>query len=196
MFNKIMLLAAVVLLAGCVSSPTVTPTPSATAVISVSATPSGESNIAVAAGDSVSVEYLGKLENGSVFDTNIKAEAIKAGLPNRTIYPFLEFAVGAGQMIPGFDKGVVGMKVGDKKTITLLPADAYGEVLPENIIQVPVANITAEGGARIGMRLFAPSGVSGVITEINGPNATVDFNHALAGKTLVFDIYLKDIRRP
>ena len=71
------------------------------------------------AGDTVSMNYTGRLENGTVFDSNVDPKFGHPGQP-------LEFTVGAGQMIPGFDKGVVGMKVGDKKTLTLLPEEAYG----------------------------------------------------------------------
>lgn len=70
-------------------------------------------------GDTVSMNYTGRLENGTVFDSNVDPKFGHPGQP-------LEFTLGAGQMIPGFDKGVLGMKVGDKKTLTLLPEEAYG----------------------------------------------------------------------
>lgn len=186
-----LLVLAAVLLAGCTQTATVTPTPAN------AASPSPISaGLRAQAGDKVSVEYVGRLENGTVFDTNIREEAQKAGLPARPLYPYLTFVVGAGQMIPGFDKGVVGMAVGEKKTVTVPPEEAYGEWLEENVFFVPLANITAEGGApRVGMRLFATNRVSGVVTAVNDTHATVDFNHELAGKTIVFDITMKDIKR-
>ena len=70
-------------------------------------------------GDTVSVNYTGRLENGTVFDSNVDPKFGHPGQP-------LEFTVGAGQMIPGFDKGVLGMKIGEKKTLTLPPEEAYG----------------------------------------------------------------------
>lgn len=81
-------------------------------------------------GDTVAVNYTGKLQNGTVFDSNTDPKFGHAGQP-------LVFVLGAGQMIPGFDKGVVGMKVGDKKTLILPPEDAYGAagrppVIPPN----------------------------------------------------------------
>jgi FKBP-type peptidyl-prolyl cis-trans isomerase len=82
------------------------------------------------AGDFVSMNYTGRLENGTVFDSNIDPKFGHPGQP-------LEFTLGAGQMIPGFDKGVLGMKVGEKKTLTLPPEEAYGAagrppVIPAN----------------------------------------------------------------
>ena len=69
-------------------------------------------------GDSVSMNYTGRLENGTVFDSNVDPKF-------NHVQPFI-FTLGAGQVIPGWDKGIVGMKVGEKKTLTILPADAYG----------------------------------------------------------------------
>ena len=84
----------------------------------------------VKVGDTIAVNYTGALVDGTVFDSNVDPKFGHAGQP-------LVFTVGAGQMIPGFDKGVVGMKVGEKKTLTLLPEDAYGTagrppVIPAN----------------------------------------------------------------
>lgn len=88
----------------------------------------------VKAGDFVSMNYTGRLENGTVFDSNVDPKFGHAGQP-------LEFTVGAGQMIPGFDKGVVGMKIGEKKTLTLSPEEAYGDagrppLIPPNSILI------------------------------------------------------------
>lgn len=93
----------------------------------------------VAAGDTVSVWYTGKLDDDSVFDSNIEEVAKAAGTfnPARPYEP-LSFAVGAGQMIPGFDKAVVGMKTGEKKTVTIPPEEAYGQVQPELTRTLPV----------------------------------------------------------
>lgn len=82
----------------------------------------------VAAGDTVSVNYVGRLQDGTIFDSSIESEAKKSAhyTAGRKYEP-LSFTVGAGQMIKGFDAGVVGMKLGEKKTITIAPKDAYGE---------------------------------------------------------------------
>lgn len=113
---------AVILLASCTKS-----------VSDTSPADSGNSSVTTEAGvvkdgDTVSVDYVGRLEDGTVFDTSIKSEAEKAGKsqPGRTYEP-LSFTVWAQQMIAGFDKGVVGMEVGEEKTLTIVPKDAYGE---------------------------------------------------------------------
>ncbi len=114
---------AVILLASCTKN-----------IFNTTQTGSGEeSSVATEAGvvkdgDTVSVDYVGRLEDGTVFDTSIQTEAEKAGKsqPGRTYEP-LSFTVWAKQMIAGFDKWVVGMKIGEKKTLTIEPKDAYGE---------------------------------------------------------------------
>ncbi len=151
--------------------------------------------MAVENGDTVSVWYLGTLEDGSVFDTNILEEAKKAGTYQSTRpYEPLTFQVGAGQMIKGFDLGVVGMKEGDTKTVRISAKDAYGEKRAERVIQVPVIDLKDAGvDPSVGAKVAASNGASGTITEINGTNATIDFNHFLAGKALIFKITMQKI---
>ena len=94
---------------------------------SVSAT---DPDRAIKAGDTISVDYVGKLEDGTVFDSSIASEAKESkNYSASRKYEPLSFTVGAGQMIPGFDKGVVGMKVGEKKTLKIAPKDGYGEAV-------------------------------------------------------------------
>ncbi|MFA5930268.1 MAG: peptidylprolyl isomerase [Candidatus Micrarchaeia archaeon] len=152
-------------------------------------------NIAAANGDTVSVNYIGKLTSGKLFDTNIKEEAQKAGFPLRPSYAPLSFKVGAGQMIPGFDAGVVGMKIGEEKTVTLSPDQAYGQRTDEAIISIPLANIGNSSGIVVGSMLYAQSGQSGKVVEINSTHAKVDFNHELAGETLIFTIRMVNITK-
>ncbi len=148
----------------------------------------------VKANDTVSVDYVGTLENGTLFDTSLESEAKKAGLPLRSSYEPLAFKVGAGQMIPGFDAAVLGMKVGEEKTVTIPPAQAYGEPNPQDVVQVPLTQLQAGGiQTRVGVHVATRTGAEGVITAINAPNATVDFNHPLAGQTLTFRIILRGI---
>ena len=149
----------------------------------------------VAKGDTVQVDYIGKLENGTVFDTSIAAEAKKAGLPLREKYDFLEFTVGAGQMIKGFDSAVLGMKEGEEKTVRIPPAEAYGERTDKAIIYIPVASIGNSEGIEVGSVLYAQSGAAGKVVEITNGTAKVDFNHELAGKTLVFTIRMVKIKK-
>ena len=145
-------------------------------------------------GDKVAVDYLGTLEDGTVFDTSIKEEAEKAKMPARPSYEPLEFTVGAGQMIKGFDEGVVGMGVGEEKTITIPPAEAYGEYQEGALTQVPVSQLTQAGiKPQVGMKLGMPDGRVATIKEVNKDYALIDLNHELAGKTLVFKIIMRKI---
>lgn len=151
--------------------------------------------LVVANGDTVQVDYIGALENGKVFDTSIAAEAKKAGLPLREKYDFLEFKVGAGQMIKGFDSAVVGMKEGEEKIVKIAPADAYGERDESRVISIPVDRIANAGNITVGSELFAQNGASGKVIAIENGTARIDFNHELAGKNLVFTIRMVKISK-
>lgn len=146
-------------------------------------------------GDTVGVYYIGKLENGTLFDTNVKEEAQKAGLPARPDYPLLTFTVGAGQMISGFDSAVVDMKEGEEKTVTLSPSQAYGERREDAVISVPIGNIGNSESIKPGALLYAQNGATGTVVEVNATHAKVDFNHELAGKPLVFTIKMINITK-
>lgn len=136
-------------------------------------------------GDTISVNYVGKLEDGTIFDTSLKEAAIEAGKYNQMRdYEPLTFTVGAGQMIKGFDEGVVGMQVGEEKTLTIPPEEAYGEYSEEFAREIPIdaVDFTPE----VGIRLVTDNGLTGTITKVSENNFVVDFNHELAGKTLIF----------
>ncbi|MEW5955558.1 MAG: FKBP-type peptidyl-prolyl cis-trans isomerase [Candidatus Micrarchaeota archaeon] len=183
---------------GCVSnsgSPANT-TSTSTPTQAPSATPSPTSVPRVTAknGDVVKVDYVGSLKDGTVFDTSIESEARKAGLPLRPSYEPLEFTVGAGQMIAGFDAGVVEMAEGETKTIELPPEQAYGQPSADRIISVSLTELEQVGvNASVGVQVMAQNGARGVITSVSNGTATVDFNHELAGKTLVFRITMVKI---
>lgn len=136
-------------------------------------------------GDNLKVHYIGTLQDGTEFDNSYKR-----GEP-------LQFEVGSGQLIKGFDEGVLGMKQGDKKTINIPAAEAYGEHNPE-AIQVTEKSVFPEDfvyeiGARVsGTNMFGQP-ISAVITEINDDSVLLDFNHQLAGKDLVFAIEVVEI---
>ncbi|MFH1471198.1 MAG: peptidylprolyl isomerase [Candidatus Micrarchaeota archaeon] len=144
-------------------------------------------------GDLVAVDYLGTLDNGAVFDTSIKEEAAKANLPLRPAYSPLEFTVGAGQMIAGFDSAVLGMKIGDEKTVTLKPSEAYGEKREDLIVSVPKNN-TPEG-IQVGSKLMTSSGMAGVVVALDNETIKIDFNHELAGQALTFKIIMRKITK-
>ena len=138
----------------------------------------------VKSGDVVKVHYTGKLANGEQFDSSIGKDP-------------LEFTVGAGQMIAGFDAALPGMKVGDKKTINIVAKDGYGETDETAIIEFPKENVPADMKLEIGQQLTL-SDQQGqpfpvVVKEVKDDIVILDANHFLAGKDLVFDIELLEI---
>ena len=138
----------------------------------------------VKAGDLVKVHYTGKLTNGEQFDSSVGREP-------------LEFTVGAGQMIKGFDDAMPGMAVGQKKTINIPAADAYGEKNDDAIIEFPKENVPADMKLEPGMQLTLSNQqgqpVPVVVVDIKDDVIILDANHFLAGKELVFDIELVEI---
>lgn len=197
MFSKtglVFVLFAAVLLLGCTQSggTSANVTTNTSLVSKLNDSSIGGLSMAVKKGDTVKVDYLGTT-NGKAFDTSIEAEAKKAGLPSRPYYEPLQFTVGAGQMIPGFDKAVVGMSVGQEKTVVLPPAEAYGESDPRAIVQVPRSMFDNSSTPQVGLKVQSPQGYPGVITAVDAQNVTVDFNHELAGKELTFKITLRQI---
>lgn len=135
-------------------------------------------------GDTVKVHYTGKLDNGEVFDTSKERE------------PF-EFKIGGQAVIPGFEKGVVGMGVGDTKTIEISPEDAYGEKKEELVVEVQKSelpeDITPSVGQRLQIKQQDGNPIVVTITDMNEDNITLDANHPLAGYTLFFDVELVEI---
>lgn len=136
------------------------------------------------AGDKVKVHYTGRLKDGTQFDSSAGREP-------------LEFEVGAGMMIKGFDTAVNGMAVGDKVTTEIPAVEAYGTENPELIIDVPRGNLPPDLKPEVGQQLgmSQPNGqqVPVKIREVHEDKVVIDANHDLAGKDLVFDIELVEI---
>ncbi len=133
-------------------------------------------------GDTVAVHYVGTLDDGSEFDSS------------RGRGQTLDFEVGGGRMISGFDQAVRGMTEGEVKTVRLEPADAYGEVDPELIIEVQTSQVPE--GTQAGDVLFDPNtGRQVSVTSVEGDVVTLDLNHELAGQTLTFEIEMVTITR-
>ena len=131
----------------------------------------------------VTVHYTGRLEDGSIFDSSLQEgrEPLKATL-------------GQGQLIPGFESGLVDMTIGDKKTIEIESSDAYGDYREEMISFVPKSQIPE--GVSVGDTLqgFSPMGPITVrVVEINEEEVKIDANHPLAGKKLIFDLEVVSI---
>jgi peptidylprolyl isomerase len=130
-------------------------------------------------GDTVSVNYTGTLDDGTVFDSSVGREP-------------LTFTVGAGQMIKGFDAAVVGMAVGDKKTVHLTPDEAYGQHRPDLVLTVPAAN--APAGLSKGDQVTLGNGAPATVVDVTSDTITVDANSPLAGKALNFEIEMVKIQ--
>jgi FKBP-type peptidyl-prolyl cis-trans isomerase SlyD len=135
-----------------------------------------------AKGDTVTVDYVGTLDNGTVFDTSLA-----------TGRQPLTFVVGAGQMIKGFDFAVVGMKVGDVKDVHIAADDAYGQWNGTLVGSVPLANV--HGNVTVGSVLQSSDGLTGTVTKITDTSVTLDFNSPLAGKALNFRISMRNITK-
>lgn len=135
--------------------------------------------------NTVKVHYTGKLTDGQVFDSSEGREP-------------LEFTLGQGQMIPGFENGLIDMKLNEKKTIELSKEDAFGESRPELIQEVQKDQLPPEIKPEVGMGLVskAPDGSEHNLTviDVKDDSIVVDANHPLAGKDVVFDIEVVDIQ--
>ena len=135
-------------------------------------------------GDKVKLHYTGKLEDDTVFDSS------------RDRQPF-SFEVGKQKVIPGFEKGIVGMEVGQSKTITIKPEDAYGPKREELIFEVNKSafpeNIDPALGQQLQMEQPDGQPLNVMVADITDDKVKLDANHPLAGKTLVFDIELLEI---
>jgi len=147
--------------------------------------------------DEVFTHYIGRMADGSVFDTSIEqvAQACDLYNPGRDYGSWLSFTVGAWQMIPWFDAAIVGMQVGAIKTVTLAPADAYGDYDPNNTQDVPLDQLPAkEDGTDYasGDILYTMFGEFR-IRSVSGNVVTVDTNHKFAWKELIFDIMPRSI---
>jgi FKBP-type peptidyl-prolyl cis-trans isomerase SlpA len=134
--------------------------------------------------DKVKVHYTGKLADGQVFDSSLEREP-------------MEFQMGQGQLIPGFENGILDMKVNEKKTIVIPSNEAYGEVREELIQEVPNDRLPPEIKPEVGMGLVSttPEGqeIQLVVKEVKDAAIVVDGNHPLAGQELTFEVEVLEI---
>lgn len=135
-------------------------------------------------GDTVKVHYHGKLTDGTTFDSSDGREP-------------LEFEVGSGAVIAGFDSGVTGMQVGEKKTINIPVDEAYGQKQEELLMEFPMdrfpADMKPEEGMQLNMNNGAGQNFPVVIKEVREDTVVLDANHPLAGEDLIFDLELVEI---
>jgi peptidylprolyl isomerase len=135
-------------------------------------------------GDTVTVHYTGRLDDGTVFDSSEGREP-------------LQFSIGSGNLIPGFEQAVVGMAPGESKTETIPAEQAYGPYYQERVLVVEREQMPAEMPVDIGLQLqIRQQGgqtIPVVVTDVSGSQVTLDANHPLAGEDLIFDIQLVSI---
>ncbi len=135
-------------------------------------------------GDAVLIDYTGKLEDGTIFDST------EGNHP-------LEFTVGKGEVIPGFEKGVIGMSAGESKVISVPPEEGYGPHLKERVCSLDKRRIPdgfhPEVGQQIQMYRADGLPVMGKVVGVSETALTMDYNHPLAGKTLIFETRLVEI---
>jgi len=135
-------------------------------------------------GDKVKVHFTGKLENGKIFDSS------KDSKP-------LEFTIGAGEMMPGFEKAILGITMGGTKAFTVLPEEAYGSRREELVTTVEKSHFPPDVIPTIGqpLQITVPDGevLDLIITGIDGDMVTIDANHPLAGEALLFEVELVEI---
>lgn len=138
----------------------------------------------VKSGDTVRIHYTGKLDDGTQFDSSAGREP-------------LEFELGSGQVIPGFDEAVEGMTVGDTKSVRLEPTEAYGDRHEQLVQEVPRSALPDEISPEVGMALQSQSPEGQVtrltVTAVTEESVTVDANHPLAGQALSFELELVEI---
>lgn len=139
----------------------------------------------VQAGDTVQVHYHGRLKDGTTFDSSEGREP-------------LEFKVGSGQVIKGFDKAMEGMEPGEKKTVDIPVDEAYGQAAEENFLEFPKTEFPQDMTPEVGLQLHLSDNQGNhfpvVITEVRENSVILDANHSLAGKDLIFEIELIAIK--
>ncbi|WP_370337956.1 peptidylprolyl isomerase [Parvularcula marina] len=137
-------------------------------------------------GDTILINYTGSFADGTTFDSSEGREP-------------LEFQLGARQVIPGLEKALIGMEEGEKKQVTITPAEGYGERDEARVQSVPRAqlpdNMPTEPGTRLTMQTQDGQAVPVVITEATDEAITLDTNHPLAGHDLTFDVEVVEIKK-
>ncbi|PKG51144.1 MULTISPECIES: FKBP-type peptidyl-prolyl cis-trans isomerase [Olleya] len=135
--------------------------------------------------NTVKVNYTGKLSDGQIFDSSEGREP-------------LEFTLGQGQLIPGFEKGVIDMKLNEKKTITIAKEEAYGDVNPALIQEVSKSDLPEDMTPAVGMGLVSKTEdgreTNLLVVEVKDETIVLDANHPLAGKDLIFDLEVVGIK--
>ena len=135
-------------------------------------------------GDRVLIHYTGRLDDGTVFDSSEGREP-------------LAFTLGAGEVVPGFDRAATGLEVGESRTVRMEADEAYGARRDDLVLSVPHAafpeGVSPEPGQRLQLGLQGGGSLDAVVMDVNAEAVTLDANHPLAGQALTFDVELVDI---
>lgn len=150
-------------------------------------------------GDSVTIEYTGRYEDGTVFDTSREPVAAEAGLTedddDRSYEP-LTAEVGTGEFIEGLEDGLLGLEEGESATVTIPPEDAYGQWTEDRVRTFQTDQLMAQFGDDLlepGTNVKTADGSVVEVLSVDDDTVRVDFNHRLAGETLTFEIEVLDI---
>ncbi|UCC61323.1 MAG: peptidylprolyl isomerase [Dehalococcoidia bacterium] len=157
--------------------------PTPTQTVEPTGTPTGPDRPAEV-GDTVRVDYTGTLDDGTQFDSSFGREP-------------LQFTIGGGQMIPGFDQAVIGMKRGEVKTVVIPPDEAYGPYREELVVEFDREDLPAGQDWKVGdpvsLQVTGGQIIPATVIEVTESTIKVDANHRLAGKNLTFEIHLVEI---
>ena len=157
-----------------------------------------ENSLTVKKGDYLLIDYTGKFEDGTVFDTTIKEKALEAGIysEEKEYRPFF-FRTDTRQVIKGIDTRMLGMREGAEKTLKIPPGEAYGEYKDYLVQKIPLSRLELKKPPEAGKNIITPGGRIVKVLSSNETYATIDFNHELAGKTLILEIKIVSfVNRP
>ncbi len=147
-------------------------------------------------GDFVLFNYVGRYENGEVFDTSYESVAREQGIfVEEREYSPIGVTVGAGEIIPGIEEALLGMELGEKKEVVVPPEKGYGMPREDLIVPVPIEQFTSAGLEPVeGMYVMTDAGIAKIL-KVEEKTVRLDFNHPLAGKTAIFEIEVVEIKK-
>jgi FKBP-type peptidyl-prolyl cis-trans isomerase 2 len=155
--------------------------------------------MAIEDGDSVTIEYTGRLDDGTVFDTSSEAIATENDLEGATERDFspLTVEVGDGKIVPGLEDALYGMAEGEEATVEVTPAEGYGERSDDRVVEYDAdefRDMVQGHEPDVGMVVRTERGLPGEVVAVEDGVVRIDFNHELAGERLVFEVEVVDVR--
>lgn len=149
-------------------------------------------------GDTVHVHYIGRKDDGEVFDTSRESAAREAGIVDaERSYDPLTVTVGEGEVIEGFEAAIADMEEGETRTVTIPPDEAYGRRMTDRVFNYGREEfndaLADDKAPEVGMQIESDQGIRGELIDVDEDSVRVDFNHELAGETLEFEIELLEV---